>query len=220
MDVNLETNGAFSASAGNELFLLYFDGNQTGPGQTIAEAGRWILMSVEDTGAAIESASFHFLNAYGDLDEALRAMAQADDFAVRLPNDTSFSRPGDVPALEVLHRMGFNAVKAVSAFVLTQDDDDADPTAVRLGVAQALFGTSVNVAHVAPSDRIGDASGWCVEILLPIEGVFHHSVLRDHVRDAVGDRDILLADTMAVEDVELPEPEGDNVISIAAFRRR
>ena len=136
-----------------------------------APDGRWLLAGPPQPGAAAGT----LLAQTCDLDHALRLLLAASGrlgrFAVRLPCGRSFTRPGNVPAVEVLAALGYGETASITAFTVLERPDAATQGAVRRELVEALAGSPVGLGDVEATDSEAGTTYWTCDLSVPFEGM-------------------------------------------------
>ena len=129
----------------------------------------WALVSRDGSGRS------SVLDNYECLDEALAALASSGDgesparFRVELPCGASFSRPGRVPAEEVMASMGWVYVRNFKGYKPLSFAAGSCPKAVRAAFRDSLpRGAMLGQATVAGTD--GATEAWCADVFVAHEG--------------------------------------------------
>lgn len=170
--IGLSSDGDFVVSTPAGTWNLMFD--------SATAAGRWLL-SYEDAAAK----TVHLVSIHRYLDSGLEAMAinagwVGKRFVVRLSDGKKFTRPGKVPAGEILAAHGYVLVGKITAYVLVAADEASSVEAATTIIREAVDGLETTIGSVNAIDD-GSSDGWCCDISLPVEGYFEHDEILDVV---------------------------------------
>lgn len=173
--VTLRNDGAFSMEAPEGEHVLMYD----------AEDMAWNLVGPALPGSAVG----RLLARSPTLDFGLTLLVgiggKLGSFGVELPCGNMFSRPGKMPALDVLAAFGYAPVKAVTGFVLVDLDPSLQELEVRRKLVSSLSGSSCDLGSVEATEISSESTLWCCEVSLPLEGVVHLGSLDELVAEAL-----------------------------------
>ena len=126
-------------------------------------------------GSAAADGGWHPAAAFERLDEALEWAVRASTgrsgvrFKVNLPCGASFSRPGRVPAEDVMSSLDWVYVTHLIGFVcLTTDNPCTEPYARRRFLGMISANPDVELGEATPVD--GDMRFWVGDLHIPFEG--------------------------------------------------
>jgi len=200
--VEMCEDGSFTAQARGAECHLIFDPASAG--------GRWLLL-YRSQGAPEDL----LLSMHDDLDEALAGLAaQADNdggwFTIRLPDGNTFSRPGKVPAEEILATFGYMLIEGMTVYAVYESASELSDAEAERAVREMLTGYDVRIGSV---DRIGDADpSWCLDMVLPFEGYIHRGALTAHAAGVLAGTALEVTGVIECQDVGAEVPDTSNVV--------
>lgn len=201
--VQLNEDGSFTAQARGAACHLVYD-SETG-------YGRWILIYASSGEAAGDVP----LSIHADLDDALNALViqtghEDTKFSISLPNGSVFSRPGRMPAEQVLAVHGYILVETLVAYVIYEAAVEMDKEDATRSVREVLTGCPVKLGSV---DRMDDVEPtWCCDVTIPFEGYIHEDMLQAHVESLLSGSGLEITSVVECIDVGAEVPDAPNVL--------
>lgn len=173
--ISLRADGLFEAATGERNFRIGYDDSDL--------SAPWVMLQVEEGGAAWEVVS-----GYNTLDQALEAAASSaldveivGEFSVRMPDGTSFKRPGRKGAEEVLASFGWYFVTDLIGFALHRSNGNENPIEIRNEVKSKIKNQDIRVQDVSFVDDDEGVGIWVVDLLIAYGGWLKNDEIQDQV---------------------------------------
>lgn len=123
----------------------------------------------------VDGVKWTVLNTFGSLDDALilamsTAHGDVTKFTVRLPDGSSFSRPGNKPAEQVLASFGWVFVTELIGFMMHKSGKAETSFEVRSDIQKQIDSQDVRLGEVHLSDENLLENHWCADLSLDYFG--------------------------------------------------
>lgn len=201
--VEMNEDGSFVAHArGADCHLIY---------DPTSSMGRWLLL-YKGHGAEQEIV----LSMHSGLDGALKALVgvtehEGSRFSVRLPDGAVFTRPGNMPAEQVMASLGYQLVESMIAYAIYEAPTGMTDAEATRAVNEILAGYDLQLGSV---DRIGDADpSWCFDMVVPFEGYIHKSGLSTYIATLLVATGLEITGVVESRNVGAEVPDASNVLS-------
>ena len=165
--VALREDGLFEAASGrpgHSSVRVIFDG--------YSPASPWVAIALDGTGVMWER-----LDSFQSLDSALDfAVRQAflmdalHEYSVKLPDGTSFKRPGRIGAEQVMASAGWLFVNSLIGFSMVATPVSSTVFDARAEMLRRIAGTTLKLGEVSLSDQDEEGMHWCADLTLAYEG--------------------------------------------------
>lgn len=185
IEITLREDGLFEAKSeraeGKDIRITHDARNPDEP---------WVALAQDETGVLWKP-----LQSFHSLDDALifAAYSVAEDsyrhaFTVKLPDGTSFLRPGRRSAEEVMSSGGWSYVTTLIGFFMVTVDEDEGQFEARNVAMSRVDGFDVRLGEVHFVEQDEDGSHWCADISIDHDGFIEvekiEAVARGAFRDA------------------------------------
>lgn len=165
--VTLREDGLFEAPCvrpGSSSIRVIYD--------SYSPSSPWIALSLDDTGGKwARLDGFHCLDAA--IDFAVRSALgeqMVPEYGVRMPDGTSFRRPGRIALEQVMASAGWLFVNSLVGFSMVTTGPEATVFDARGVMAERLKGSPAWLGDVNLADQDDEGLHWCADINLTYEG--------------------------------------------------
>jgi hypothetical protein len=213
-EISMGFGGCFvAATRDNERVELSFDPT---------DDRQWRLIAIGAKGECLNTAAFN------TLDEGLSRMADWAGTARHGPRklfrvsypDGVMHRPGNIPAEEMLSKVGYSLVGNARAYLVAMVDADEDPMQVRLDFAERLGAFAPLLSSIELVENMGDQDCWCADVVLPANGLYRSSDLTQFAKECLGSTGLELFSEVSIDEDDQARGGDERAVVVTFPARR